>query len=214
MHFECRYFGPIDKDRLLWTLDSWRPWEGRVVIERAWGVSEPESHLHYRPRLISRALVKIGINLLAHVCESTHVGRATFPEATAFARYDNGNSPDLELCGFVLNEDIQPLRCPPAAHSFRLWYDGGKWHLACSFFGGRIGATALFSGRSNEAWRTVDVVVPLRSRKWEIGKSKLLLPLRLRVEWERLNRMLPSPRLKNAETRMTLEKVRPTKKPK
>jgi hypothetical protein len=211
MHFECRYVGSLDKNRLLYTLDNWRPFEGQTFIQENWGVIDPEAFLSYRPRFILRALVKIGINLLAHLSQKTAIGKATFPKATGYARYDNVTGPDEKSYGFVVNDDIQSLGCPAKAHKFRLTYDNSWWHFACSFFGGRIGAVVAFPGRNDEAWRRADIVVPLNSSEWSVTTSPIIVPTRFRIEWTNVSRIVPSVHLVNPTMEVRHELSRPRK---
>lgn len=212
MHFECRYVGSLDKGRLLHVLDNWRPFEGETFVQEDFGVVDPESFLSLRPRFILRALVKIGVNLLAHLCEKTAVDRTTFAKATAFARYDNVTGPDERTSGFVVNADIQALGCPPKAHKFRLTYDEFSWHLLCSFFGGRIGAAVSFPGRSVETWRREEIVVPLYSNEWTVETSPILLLTRCRIEWTDVSRIVPSVRMVNPTVEIRHELARRPRK--
>jgi hypothetical protein len=211
MHFECWYVGSLDKNELLYKLDNWRPFEEKTYIQENWGVIDPESFLSYRPRLILRALVKIGINLLAHLCQKTIIGKATFPKATSYARYDNVNGPDEGAYGFVINDEIQTLGCPAKAHKFRLTYDSSWWHMACSFFGGRIGAVVAFPGRNDEAWRRADIVVPLNSGDWTVTTSPIIVPTRFHAEWADTSRIIPSVPLVNLTVEVMHELTRTRK---
>lgn len=208
MHFECKYLGSLDRARLLSSLDRWRPFDGTIVLGKTVGVAEPESHLSFRPRFVLRALVKIGVNLLAYVCERTKVGRTTFMEATGFARYGIGG-PRESTAGLVVNDDVRCLNCPPNAHRFALAHDLGVWQLICSFFGGRIGAVVRFPGPNQESWRRVDIVAPLSSPHWKVTKGILLVPMHPRIEWMDMSRIVPSVCFRNPESEMCLEPASP-----
>jgi len=211
MHFECRYLDSLDRNRLLSFLDRWRPLDGKIVYGETVGVADPEDFLSYRPRFVLRALVKIGVNLLAYVCERTVVGKEAFPEATACARYDQGG-PTVNQAGFVANESIHGLDCPPNAHRFALTYDQRSWFVLCAFFGGRIGAFVRFPGPNRELGRRVDIVAPLHSPDWEITTGKLFLPVRVCIEWADLSRIVPSLRIRNPQAQIRFERS-PRRKP-
>ncbi len=205
VHFICRYLKPIDQNRILWSLDNWRPFEGRVKLKECWGSIDPEAQISYRPRYILRALVKIGINSLAHICKQTRVDQQAFPEAIQFVRYDRGDGPSFDDCGFVRNEDVQTLDCPNDAHALRLTH-GANWGLDCAFFGGRIGATVSFPGPNHDKWQRAEIVAPIGRRDWQVRTSRVVLPRTMRVEWGDICRIAPSLPVKNVEHRFRLER--------
>ncbi len=167
-HFICRYTKKSDRVYLLKQLDNWDPNKGVKKKEESLGVRDPESQFSYADRIVLRALVKMGINLLGWLAKDTTVSKDTFEKAIAFVRYDLGLAPPNNLCGFVVNEDIQYLCCPAGAHKFLLEYDHSFWTLDCAFFGGHAGATVTFPGPSRETWRRAEITTPLRSNEWVV----------------------------------------------
>jgi len=205
IHFICRYVKPVDKNRILWSLDNWRPFEGRLKLEERLGASDPEAQMSYSSRNVLRALVKIGVNLLAHICQTTPVNKDSFREAIGFARYDEGAAPSLKDYGFAWNTDVARLECPQNAHKFRLTYDR-NWALDCAFFGGRIGATVAFAGPNHEKWRRVEIVMPLGSPDWEVKTSPIILVRVMHAEWCDLSLIAPSLPVKNLQHRFRVER--------
>ncbi len=210
IHFLCRYAKSVDRNKILWSLDNWHPFEGKVREKEYWGAIDPEAQMSYNCRDVLRALVKIALNLLAHVCVRTPVNEDTFPEAIAFVRYDQGSGPSRHDCGFVWNADVAALGCPADGHKFRLTHDR-NWAMDCAFFGGRIGATVAFPGPSDEQWNRAEIVAPLESSQWSVETSPVILPRRMHVEWGDLSRIAPSLRIRNVEHRVRFER-RPSKK--
>lgn len=201
VHVECRYVEPVDRGRILWSLDNWRPFDGRLKLKESWGGEEPEVRLSFRPRHVLRALVKIGINLLAYVCRETSVDKESFAEAISFARFDRGAGPCLEDSGFVWNDDVQALKCPASAHRFRLTH-WQNWGLDCAFFGGRIGATVAFPGPNSEAWTRADITAPIGSSDWKVATSRIQLPRTMHVDWFDLPKLAPSVPWRNVHSRV------------
>jgi len=205
IHFKCRYAESADQGRILWSLDNWRPFEGKLKGKEHWGGMEPEAQMSYNCGDVLRALVKIGLNLLVYVCGPTQVNRQTFSEAIAFARYDEGGGPSIDDCGFVWNTDVAQMECPPDAHKFRLTCDQ-NWALDCAFFGGRMGATVAFPGPCAEQWSRVEIVAPLGSPDWTVETSPVILPRRMHVNWGDLPVIAPSLPAKNVEYRVRVER--------
>jgi len=203
VHFNCRYAKDTDKDRLLWQLDKWNPLAGRLELHESLGVIDPESQRSFYPRHVLRALVKIGINLLAKFCIKTVVTKDTFGDAIGCVLYDH-DGPTEQHSGFVLNEDIEFLECPKDAHKFCLVHDG-HWTLHCAFFGGRIGATVAFPGPNDESWKTATITAPLKPNKWTVEKSSIIHVRKMRVEWADVNKIVPSLPFQNVECKVRFE---------
>lgn len=200
MHFQLRYLTSADKRRALNELDRWGASESFDQKYSVLGSPLPVFKLHYEAVALLRALVKIGINLLSHICEKTEVNHRTFGNAVQFVM----GAADLSVkrlheFGFTYAADVSALRCPSDAHQFRLIYDArrGMWALYCAFFSGKLGAFICFPGTSREDWSTVDVIVPLGSPKWQIDKTVILQPLKFRVEWKDLTKVIPALRCMN-----------------
>lgn len=69
-----------------------------------------------------RALMKLGLNLIAACCPNTPVDHQSFANAVGVIRDEAGQIPPqvLLLNGFVHAEDIQAIKATGNAHSFRL----------------------------------------------------------------------------------------------
>ena len=207
---ECRYHGTIDKDDIVQVIEHWATSANDVQESRMEGVIDPEVATSYRPRWILRALVKIGVNLLAYLMDD-EFPQGSFDEAIQFVRYDRGGGPSPSTCGFLEHEVTACLECPPNAHKFTLQHTG-EWALDCSFFGGAIGATTVFPGpRWNKA-RRIDIIVPIGASDWEVRKSEILIPHRRRVT-DRIDIMMRASRVTNVQTRVrVVRRQRPTPK--
>jgi hypothetical protein len=198
MHFICKYTDSVSKEYILSVIDGWNMSTTNLKTEQYLGCIDPEFTISWRPRYILRALVKIGINLLSHICEKTIVSKDTFSEAIGFVLDDRGKGPSWGDSGFVRNEDLQALNCPARAHKFRLTY-GPNWSLDCAFFGGKIGATVAFPGPNHESWARAEVTVPLGSVDWRIERFQIVVPRRMSVEWD-VTKVVPSILLKNVRS--------------
>ena len=210
-HFLCKYEPPVDKDRILWALDKWRPLEGGLAFFESLGIKDPESQWSFRPFYVLRAVVKIGVNLLAEICDNTQADRATFAGAVAFVLGESEKGPSLDDSGFALNDDAQSMGRPKGAHKFMLTCAPAaelsyNWGLDCAFFGGRVGATVAFPGIYRESWMRAEVTVPLQSNDWTVVKSEILLPRRMRVEWGNLTRVIPSVPITNLKSSLRIER--------
>lgn len=206
--FVCRYYGRVDKNEILWRLDNWRPLEKPLALEERIGVFDPETVFSMRPVYILRALVKMGVNMLAHTCSKTVVCRETFRDAIEFITGVSYCGPEPATSGFVLNEAVADLECPPASHKLRLTHECGFWHVDAAYFGGRIGTTVTFPGPCYEDWRTVEVTVPLHSKQWKREVFKTIRPRTMNVEWNAWNRVIPSVPMKNIVSTLRFEVIK------
>ncbi len=191
IHFHCKYAPPMDRNKLLYRLDTWNPFKDKLVLECSTGPQDVEVQTSFESGTVLRGFAKIGINLLAHICKTTPVNKDTFPEATSFVRYNDRKGFSEETCGFVVNEDTKKLACLDGTHKFRLQYDK-VWRLDCAFFGGAIGATVCLPGLCKERWRRAEITVPICSRDWQIVLSDILVSSKIRVEWSDINAIMPS----------------------
>ena len=207
--FECRYHGTVDQNHILRTLEQWK------LDPRKWkqfegeGVVDPEAMTTYQPRRILRALVKIGINLLAYVM-GDEFSRDRFLEAVEYVRFDRGCGPSKDHCGFLQHTATEKLACPADSHKFVLQYDR-NWGLFCSFFGGMIGAWVDFPGRCWGEVRCINVVAPVGGNQWQVNTSPILVPTDRRVTI-RPDLMAPSLQIKNVQTRIRIVENRPRRK--
>jgi hypothetical protein len=192
MHFQCRYVRESDKRKACAFLADWHL-PRRSSVEVRPGSTCPPLRVTYDCLLVLRALIKLGLNLVRCACERTTVHRANFSDTI---RLVTGESPIRRhvttKCGFVYAEDIGQLGCPPSSHKFRLLHDRGLWVVYCAFFSGRAGACVQFPGPSQEVWRTLDITAPIGCRDWSMRPSNILLPVRARIEWNDLRKIIPS----------------------
>ncbi len=188
MTFVCGYASNNDKNTLLKHLHNQKfPiefGEPDVIL----GSKSPVQNQSYIASAVIRALTKIGINLLIHVCKKTVIDRHSFSESMNRIRYGI-RLHNKEVCllknGFVPFEDMQSLNCPTGCHKFRLIYYPASylWVLYCSFFGGDINAKVEFIGQSQEEWTSIDRTVPLQSANWKYEKSTDSRRIQVGVGW-------------------------------
>jgi hypothetical protein len=156
-----------------------------------------------------RALVKLGLNLVAAYCPNTPVNRDAFPWAIRTVMvHEELPRRVLKANGFVPASDVQSIRAENNAHSFRLAHDGESWHVVSSFFGGKIGTYALIPGPNREAWCCADIVAPLHSKVWEVRTSRIFQAMRVRVGWRNENILTPTFKLQNVQSSVDVEEVR------
>lgn len=156
-----------------------------------------------------RALMKMGLNLIAAYCPNTPVNHNSFQSATRII-LSRGEIPRgvLAANGFAHAEDIQFIKAPEKAHSFRLVHLD-HWHVYSSFFGGRIGAYVRVPGPNHETWKCADIVAPLNSKDWSV-KTSPILPLlkRVRIQWHDSTVVTPSFKLQNSVSSISIEHVK------
>jgi hypothetical protein len=146
-----------------------------------------------------RALMKIGLNLLAAYCTKTPVDHLTFVRAVQIIRGEMQLQPEgFRRNGFVHAEDLHCIKAGDNDHSFRLMHVDGEWQVYASFFGGRAGAFVRVPGPNHEDWNSADIVVPIRSRKWEFTPSPILRPMSVRVAWQGSRALTPSVKLQRS----------------
>jgi hypothetical protein len=115
-----------------------------------------------------RALMKMGLNLVAAFCPNTPVDRESFGQGVRIILGEAGSIPRAVFLsnGFVRPEDVEAIKADGKAHSFRLVHIDQTWHIYSSFFGGRIGSYVRVPGPNREPWRCADIVAPLGSKDW------------------------------------------------
>jgi hypothetical protein len=205
MHFVCRYLRADDRRKVLRRLENLDPHARFELTDYRLGSSRPAFHLHYEMGAVLRSLIKMAINLLRYVCTRTEVDRNHFAWAIGTVTGERGvSSRAFRENGFVYADDLAPLGCPKNHHKFRLQYDGGLWQVWLAFFSGRIGACVRFPGPSGETWRTADLEVPIGDRHWQVRTSPLLQPIRVRVEWGDLQKVIPSVAMENTRAEVTV----------
>lgn len=157
-----------------------------------------------------RALMKLGVNLIAAHCPNTPLDHQSFAHVISVIRGEAGQIPPkvLRSNGFTHAEDVREINAPENAHSFRLVHMNAKWHVFSSFFGGKIGAYVQVPGVNRENWVCTDIVAPLRSKDWTVTTSSILPVMNARVEWNDSRVVLPSYKAKNIASSVQVELVR------
>jgi hypothetical protein len=146
-----------------------------------------------------RALIKLGLNLIAAYCHNTPVNHDTFRQAMRLILGEGQINPGLfNQMGFVRATDIQCIKDDGGGHSFRLVHMGGHWRVYSSFFGGRIGSFVLIPGPNYENWACADIVAPIKSRDWMFRKREIIQPFGVKVQWADSTEVAPSLKLQNS----------------
>jgi hypothetical protein len=155
-------------------------------------------------------LMKIGVNLLAAFCKKTNVSRDTFLTPIQLIRGEFHPHTDLfNFYGFARADDLAALHTADKSHAFRLSYFWDQWNVYLSFFGGRIGAFVAIPGPNNEEWKTLDIVAPLHSNKWQLTYAQDIKPIVKMVQWHDLKRLAPTIKLKEGWEQLVVETVEP-----
>ncbi|MCH8270607.1 MAG: hypothetical protein IH985_05275 [Planctomycetes bacterium] len=211
MTFICRYLDPIEREQIVHAVRRWKPVIRRSTKATSLGVLDPEALLSFQQDLILRALVKIGLNLLAYVISPTDVNSTTFPSATKYARWGTTGMPNPENNGFVTDHTLSESHCPTDAHKFELVYSNQLWRLVAVFFGGRIGICVRFPGPQITEYVRYGIVAPVKSKDWTVEKSEVYLPSRpISTLWDDLSVMIPSMpiRYRGSEKRVEQRRLR------
>ncbi len=179
MHFVCRYevnegLGDRGRRQVEKSLANWNPRFKESKVRAARGGKRVELALQFWPSIATRALVKLGLNLIILACAETRVEGPQFRRACDFVRNDE-HQPDVSA-GLLPRLAVSGLECPEGAHRFRLVHEG-RWYLVCSFFGGSLGAVAAFPGSSRESWETCEVTMGISTPPYEIAKTESVLTL-------------------------------------
>jgi len=159
----------------------------------------------------TRALMKIGINILAAYCEKTTVNVRSFPIAIRLIMgcFQIDQSV-FEKNGFVHSTDLYDLGAIAGSHTFRMVYLNNTWKMYSSFFGGRIRAVVDVLGPNKEDWNTLDIVAPIKGKAWRVTKSPLVQPIRdYHIEWHDVHKIAPSLRLHGSASSLRVEKTLP-----
>lgn len=156
-----------------------------------------------------RALMKLGLNLVAAYCPNTPVNHESFPHPVRVIKGHFQIPPSVIADnGFSYADDVKSIKADDGGHSFRLLHLDGVWHIYSSFFGGEIGASVRFPGPNRESWSCADIVAPMRSKSWTFRPSRILQPLRVRVEWSEARVITPSLDLHNARSAVRVDSAR------
>lgn len=207
MSFELR---ALDEGGLKWALSRLDNWDASATLKNLavhLGAAMGAVRLSFEGGKVLRALVKMGINLLAAYCPNTPVNRDGFRDVIQVIVGElDVASQLLRANGFVVADDVQAIKAA-SAHSFRLLYMDNHWHVYASFFGGRIGSVVRIPGPSRENWICADIVMPIRSRDVRFSTGGLLQPLTVRVEWKDVRLIIPSINVVNPTTETRVEQV-------
>jgi len=173
MHFICRYANEDDRRAIMRAVDKWGAVAQKFKMRATLGSHTPKIGLHFRPQVVLRALVKLGINLLAWRSE---LNRDTFQESLRFVKRggDRYTSWSAQVGGFTIPGSVADLNCPTGAHKFKFVQENGLLSLRCAFFGGRAGAFVKFPGSCGGNWRTLDVTSFVRSKQMDAVPSSLV----------------------------------------
>ncbi len=158
---------------------------------------------------VLRALMKIGLNLIAAYCSRTPVNCRTFAHAIRVIRGEvQITHAMIQANGFVHARDIQGIKGSPNEHSFRLIHVDRVWHIYSSFFGGNIGAYVQLPGPNHEEWNSADVVAPMKSKTWTFTTSRILPIMTTHVEWRNSEKVTPSVKMQKSVSILRAEITR------
>ncbi len=210
-NFVLRYDSPARKRRAMLALEKLREYRSSATWAKSRGSFFPSVGCYFDIGLTLRALMKLGINLLAAICSRTPVDKHAFALPISFIRGKAERlTPALfKTNGFVHAEDVQRIAVPGNAHSFRVAHDGRFWYVLSSFFGGKIGALVQLAGPNHESWRSAHVVAPLKSKDWVISTSQYLpFFAPWTIAWHDSSLIIPSFKLYNSVSGITIEAER------
>jgi hypothetical protein len=140
-----------------------------------------------------RALMKIGLNLIAAYCPNTPVNAESFGLVKTIIKGPVQLMPrHFEKGGFIHSEDVQAIKGAANEHSFRLIYADGAWRIFSCFFGGDIGAYVRLPGPNGEDWNYADIVATIKSKDWRVRTSRILPPMNnVHIEWDDATKIIP-----------------------
>lgn len=201
---KCRIRYVTDEDRAL-VLETLKTFSAGPK-EHKWrqkpSSNRPTIRLFFDTGCTVRALMKIGLNLLAAHCRSMPINRSTFDRAMRLIMREtelNGNV--IFEMGFVNPKHFAPI-AKEGCHTFRLLHADNMWRLHSSFFGGRMCTYACFPGPNRENWVCLDVVAPIKSTKWEWRSSTIYQPLDIEL------RLDASAELLNCRSELSRSEIR------
>jgi hypothetical protein len=161
-----------------------------------------------------RALMKLGLNLVAAYCHNTPVNHDTFNQVIRLILGEGQINPNLsKLMGFVRADDLKCIRNAGGAHTFRLVHLQKHWHVYAGFFGGRIGSYVFFPGPKCESWSCADIVAPIRSKDWKFTAAPITESLPVTVEWKNLAEIVPTFELHKSVASISVDVVADSAKP-
>ncbi len=207
--FVLRYVSEEDRQFVLQSLPNLPDRPPYKEWTHTLGSRQPTICLFFDVGDTMRALMKLGLNLVAACCPNTPVNRDSFGTAIRVILGETGQVPPrvFRTNGFVHAEDVQAIKAPGNAHSFRLVHTGREWHVYSSFFGGKVGSHVLVPGPNREGWRCADIVAPLWSKDWAVRTSPVLPSMDVRVEWRDGRVIAPSFKLQDTVSSVSVEIV-------
>lgn len=180
-----------DKKRLLNAIDRISPDFRFSNSEAMSGSTEPIIQRQMFPEMIVRALTKIMLNVMAHVCERTPIDRANFGLSIDYVREVIGPKPRTPPFGFIPPHEATSIHHPMKGHAIKIVYGNGRWTALFSFFGGELAAIVQLPGLSSEDWCVLDVQMDI-GKECTFKKSNVWVPLKGTVIWDEPNKICPS----------------------
>lgn len=159
---------------------------------------------------VLRAILKIGLNLLAHCCSKALLRHPDFKKwiglvsGALSVRINH-----LEQCGFTRPYCVQNLSHTGKSHRFRIIYDSGIWRIYSSYFNGDAATYAAFRGPSFEDWVTMDLEMPLATGKIQVlSCTKLVLPMQTAIiEWQDSGKICPCIQMQASDSKFIITKL-------
>src|SRR5262249_5931994 len=129
--FVLRFASEEDKHFVLQTLPNLPDGRGLTGWTHKPGSHYPTSCFFFYIGAPTRPIMKLGLNLVAAHCPNTPVNHESFAGAIRVIRGQAGQIPPpvFLMNGFVHAEDVQAIKAPGNAHSFRLVHMDRKWHV-------------------------------------------------------------------------------------
>lgn len=198
-----RYQNDDDKRTALRGIASWDREHSFNSVDSRAGTDSPPVQAVFDPHKVMRALLKIGLNLVAHECPNTPIERVNFGEVISVIKGEKPITGNMFLSnGFTPPAELSALEHKSDTHCFWLTFDGTTWSVYSSFFGGKMKAVVRFKGASNEPWSFRKIEVPLVGNKkhtWVRSDEAIIPGLQPQVEWRDLSILAPSLKLKNGK---------------
>ncbi len=153
---------------------------------------EPVAAFHFDVNEVCRALMKIGLNLVADCTTNTPINSRNF--GWAMSRITGATT--LSVCeldnnGFIEQQNLLGADPAERSHRFLLQHINGFWNVHSSFFGGRVESVIKFPGSNNESWRSCEIIAPFATKDWIYHKSKVLKSFSWRFQWTDMTKIIP-----------------------
>lgn len=135
-------------------------------------------YLMFCPSILSRSLVKISFNMLAHYCKLTGVDFRNFPETVHYILGNLDNHSGKIKAYFVEENYKGDIRDAPAIHEVDIQHFNRNWTFLWSFFGGAVEAFVSFPGENKDLWERKKITIPIDSSKWVNENYQIVQPIR------------------------------------